>query len=195
MNNLNRCQWASSNPDYFTYHDTEWGVPLHDDQKLFEFMLLDAFQAGLSWLTILRKRENFRIAFDHFDFERIAGYGPEKIGELLNDQGIIRNRLKIHASVKNAVAFINIREQFGTFDRYIWEFTDNKVIQNNFSLMNEIPARTELSDKISKDLLKRGFTFVGSTIVYAFLQAIGMVNDHTTDCFRHHELGGTSSFH
>lgn len=184
-----RCTWAASNADYFDYHDNEWGVPLHDDTKLFEFMLLDAFQAGLSWLTILRKRENFRKAFDDFDFQKIAAYDQPKIDALLEDSGIIRNKLKINAAIKNAAAFIKIRQEFGSFDAYIWGFTNGQTIQNQFINMREIPARTELSDKISKDLLKRGFTFVGSTIIYAFLQAAGIVNDHTTDCFRHPQPG------
>lgn len=185
---MNRCTWAASNQDYFDYHDNEWGVPLHDDRKLFEFMLLDAFQAGLSWLTILRKRENFRKAFDDFDYQKIAAYDQSKIDSLLQDAGIIRNKLKINAAVKNARAFIKIQDEFGSFDAYIWSFTKQKTIQNRFTSIKEIPARTELSDVISKDLLKRGFTFVGSTIIYAFLQAAGIVNDHTTDCFRHEQL-------
>ncbi|OYT13968.1 MAG: DNA-3-methyladenine glycosylase I [Bacteroidetes bacterium 4572_114] len=180
-----RCKWASGNPDYFNYHDNEWGVPVHDDRKHFEFMLLDAFQAGLSWLTILRKRENFRQAFDNFDFEKIAVYDDAKIAELLQNAGIVRNKLKINASIKNAKAFLKIREAFGSFDEYIWGFTDGKVIQNHFTEFGEIPAKTELSDAISKDLKKRGLTFVGSTIIYAYMQAMGMVNDHTTDCYRH----------
>ncbi len=187
---MNRCAWAASNADFFDYHDKEWGVPLHDDTKLFEFMLLDGFQAGLSWLTILRKRENFRQAFDDFDYQKIACYDQAKIEELIQDAGIIRNKLKINAAIKNAVAFIKIRQEFGSFDAYFWEFTDGKTIQNTFTTIKEIPARTELSDKISKDLQKRGFTFVGSTIIYAFMQAAGMVNDHTTDCFRHRQVGG-----
>ena len=183
-----RCKWASANPDYFNYHDKEWGVPVHDDRKHFEFMLLDAFQAGLSWLTILRKRENFRLAFDDFDFEKIANYDDEKINELLQNAGIIRNKLKINANIKNAKAFLKIREGFGSFDEYIWGFSDGKVIQNHFKDISEIPSKTKLSDAISKDLKKRGFTFVGSTIIYAYLQSMGMVNDHTTDCFRHKAL-------
>ncbi len=185
---MNRCTWASGNPDFFNYHDNEWGVPVHDDRKHFEFMLLDAFQAGLSWLTILRKRENFRLAFDDFDFEKIAVYDDDKIHELLQNAGIIRNKLKVNASVKNAKAFLKIREEFGSFDKYIWDFSDGKVIQNRYNSMDEIPAKTDLSDRISKDLKKRGFTFVGSTIIYAYLQAMGMVNDHTTDCFRFEQL-------
>jgi len=183
-----RCKWASGNADFFNYHDKEWGVPVHDDRKHFEFMLLDAFQAGLSWLTILRKRDSFRLAFDDFDFEKIANYDEDKINELLKNAGIIRNKLKINASIKNAKAFIKIREEFGSFDRYIWGFSGGKTIQNHFSKWEGVPATTILSDRISKDLKKRGFTFVGSTIIYAYLQAMGMVNDHTTDCFRYKEL-------
>ncbi len=185
---MNRCIWASGNPDLFNYHDNEWGVPVHDDRKHFEFMLLDAFQAGLSWLTILRKRENFRLAFDNFSLERIAAYDERKIHELLQNAGIIRNKLKVNASVKNAKAFLKIREEFGSFDNYIWDFSDGKVIQNRFNSMDEIPAKTDLSNHISKDLIKREFTFVGSIIIYAYLQAMGMVNDHTTDCFRFEQL-------
>lgn len=182
---MKRCQWASSSPDYFEYHDKEWGVPVHDDHVHYEYMLLDAFQAGLSWLTILRKRENFRKAFDDFDFEKIARYDEEKIAALLQDSGIVRNRLKVRAAVKNAQSFIKVREEFGSFDHYIWGFTGGKTIINQFNSLKEIPAKTPLSDRISKDLKKRGFTFVGSTIIYAYLQAAGIVNDHTTDCFRH----------
>lgn len=188
MNEIKRCAWAASNADYFDYHDNEWGVPVHDDRKHFEFMLLDAFQAGLSWLTILRKRENFRKAFDNFDFEKIALYDDVKIQSLLQDEGIIRNRLKVKAAVQNAKAFIKVREEFGTFDKYIWRFLNYKPVQNHFSQISEIPARTELSDTISKDLKKRGFTFVGSTIIYAYMQAAGMVNDHTTECFRYDKV-------
>jgi len=185
---MNRCKWASGNSDFFDYHDKEWGVPVHDDRKHFEFLLLDAFQAGLSWLTILRKRDNFRQAFDDFDFEKIAIYDEKKIQELLQNAGIIRNKLKIHASVKNANAFLRIREEFGSFDKYIWGFVNEKIIRNQFKTMSDIPAKTELSDTISKDLKKRGFTFVGSTIIYAYMQAMGMVNDHTIDCFRYKAL-------
>lgn len=188
MTDIKRCAWAASNADYFNYHDNEWGVQVHDDRKHFEFMLLDAFQAGLSWLTILRKRGNFRKAFDTFDFEKIARYDEAKIQSLLQDEGIIRNRLKIKAAVQNANAFIKVREEFGSFDQYIWKFFDHKTIQNQFKVMTEIPAKTELSDTISKDLKKRGFTFVGSTIIYAYMQAAGMVNDHTISCFRHEEV-------
>ena len=188
MKLVSRCRWASANPDFFKYHDEEWGVPVHNDRKHFEYMLLDAFQAGLSWLTILRKRENFRKAFDDFDYAGIAAYGNGKIDELLNDPGIIRNKLKIKAAVNNAQRFMEVKDEWGSFDKYIWHFTDNKIIVNHFKTMEEVPAKTELSDYISTDLKKRGFSFVGSTIIYAYMQAMGMVNDHTTDCFRHAEL-------
>jgi len=185
---MNRCKWATSSPDYFDYHDYEWGVPVHDDYKHFEHLLLDGFQAGLSWLTILRKRENFRMAFDNFDFEKIAQYGEDKIAELLQDSGIVRNKLKVNAAVKNAKNFIKIREEFGSFDKYIWGFVNGKTIVNHFTDQSQLPAKTDLSDQVSKDLKKRGFTFVGSTIVYAYMQAAGIVNDHTTNCFRHTQL-------
>lgn len=180
-----RCQWADSHPLLAHYHDTEWGVPLHDDLKLFEFLVLDAAQAGLSWLTVLKKRENYRKAFDNFDPEKIVKYNEEKIAELLQNEGIIRNRLKINSAVKNAAGFLKIKEEFGSFDKYIWRFTDGKTIINKWKAMKEIPAVTKESDAMSKDLKKRGFTFVGSTICYAFMQAAGMVNDHTVDCFRY----------
>jgi len=170
------------------YHDEEWGEPVHDDRKLFEFLILEGFKAGLSWRTILRKRENFRKAFDGFDFNKIAKYGKRKINSLLQDEGIIRNRLKIEGTVANAGAFLRVREEFGTFDRYIWSFVEGKPIQNNFKALADFPAKTALSELISKDLKKRGFTFVGATIVYAHMQATGMVNDHVVGCFRHKEL-------
>ncbi len=190
MNNQNiaRCGWTNNNPFHIEYHDKEWGVPLHDDQKLFEFLILDAFQAGLSWLTILKKRDNFRKAFDNFDALKIANYDEVKIRELLNNSGIIRNKLKIHAAVTNAQAFLKIQKEFGSFDKYIWQFTGNKTLVNNYKNWEEIPARTKESDAMSKDLKKRGFKFVGSTICYAFMQAAGMVNDHTVDCFRYKEV-------
>jgi DNA-3-methyladenine glycosylase I len=170
------------------YHDDEWGVPLHDDPKLFEFLVLDGFQAGLSWLTILRKRENFRIAFDGFDPAAIARYDTAKQAALLNHTGIIRNRLKIEAATTNAQAFIQVAEEFGSFDAYVWSWVDGMPIQNAWPTWEAVPARTTLSDALSKDLKKRGFKFAGSVICYAFMQAIGMVNDHTVDCFRHAEL-------
>ena len=170
------------------YHDTEWGVPLHDDQRLFEFMVLDAFQAGLSWLIVLRKREEFRKAFDHFDYKKIARYDEEKIQLLLKNEGIIRNQLKIRATVNNAQRFLELQNEFGSFDKYIWQFTGNKTIHNSWKQLAEIPAKSKESDAMSKDLLKKGFKFVGSTICYSFMQAAGMVNDHIISCTRHKEL-------
>lgn len=183
-----RCAWPQDHELMNAYHDHEWGVPLHGDLRLFEFIILDAFQAGLSWRTIINKRENFRKALDNFDFEKIALYDEAKVQELMNDAGIIRNRLKILATITNAKAFIKIREEFGTFDSYIWGFVDGKPVVNTFTSLKEIPARTPLSDKVSKDMEKRGFKFVGSTIVYAFMQAAGLVNDHVTDCYRYSEI-------
>jgi DNA-3-methyladenine glycosylase I len=188
LKNKNRCGWSSSETIMIKYHDKEWGVPLHNDKKLFEFLVLEGFQAGLSWLTILKKRENFRKAFDNFDFNKVAKYDKRKINSLLKDAGIIRNRLKIEGAVANAKAFIETRKEFGTFDKYIWSFVNGTPIQNKLKSLNNIPAKTELSDKISADLKKRGFKFVGSTIVYAHMQATGMVNDHILDCFRHKEV-------
>ncbi len=186
---MNKCEWAGNDPLYQDYHDKEWGVPIYEDQKIFEFLILETFQAGLSWITILRKRDNFRKAFDKFDYRKIADYSDKKINELLNDSSIIRNRLKIHATITNAKAFMKVQVEFGTFSKYIWSFTGGKPIQNMFSTLNQIPAKTDLSDKISTDLKKRGFKFVGSTVVYAHMQATGMVNDHCIYCFRHKELG------
>lgn len=183
-----RCEWAGNDPLYIEYHDKEWGVSVYDDQKLFEFLILEGFQAGLSWITILRKRDNFRKAFDGYDYRKIAGYDNEKIASLLQDKGIVRNKLKINAAVSNARAFIKVQEEIGSFSNYIWSFVDHKPVINRFSSLEEVPARTELSDKISKDLKKRGFKFVGSTIVYAHMQATGMVNDHLVHCFRHKEV-------
>jgi len=173
-----------------TYHDEEWGVPVHDDRKLFEFMVLDCFQAGLSWKTILHKRENFRKAFDNFDFHKIAEYGEDKYETLLQDAGIIRNRAKIRGTISNARCFLEIRKEFGSFDRYIWQFTKGITIQNNLKSISEIPARSPESDAMSKDLVKRGFKFAGSTICYAFMQAAGMVNDHIVSCHRHGVVSG-----
>ena len=187
-NNKQTCSWPKGDPLLTKYHDTEWGVPLHNDRKLFEFLILEGFQAGLSWLTILRKRENFRKAFDKFDFNKVANYGQRKIDSLLQDNGIIRNKLKIESAVTNAKAFIGVRKEYGSFNKYIWGFTGGKPIQNEFESLEEIPAKTELSDLISKDLIKRGFKFVGSTIVYAHMQATGMVNDHIKSCFRYKEI-------
>ncbi len=183
-----RCPWVSDDPLYWQYHDQEWGVPVHDDMKLFEYMLLDGMQAGLSWLTILKKRENFRKAFDNFDPEKIARYTDRKIQKLMADEGIIRNRLKIKASVENAQAFLRIRKEFGSFNDYIWQFTDGKTLKNAWKNLKEIPASTPESDAMSRDLKKRGFKFVGSTICYAFMQAAGMVNDHTVTCFRYDQV-------
>jgi len=185
---IKRCDWTQNNEFNNYYHDTEWGVMLHDDLKLFEFLTLDAFQAGLSWLTILKKRENFRKAFDDFDYHKISNYSEDKVEELMNDTGIIRNRLKINATITNAKYFIEIQKEFGSFDKYIWQFTDYKQIVNHHTTWKEIPASSKESDNMSKALKKRGFKFVGSTICYALMQAIGMINDHTTDCFRYHEV-------
>ena len=183
-----RCDWAGSDPLYIDYHDTEWGVPLHDDRKLLEFLLLDGAQAGLSWLTILKKRENYRAAFDNFDAEKIAAYGPDKVQALMSDKGIVRNRAKIASFIKNSQAFLAVRDQYGGFDAYIWRFTDGKTVKNAWKIMSEIPPKTEESEAMSKDLKQRGFTFVGPTICYAFMQAAGMVNDHIVDCFRYDEV-------
>ena len=184
----NRCSWCGDDSLYIRYHDKEWGVPNHNDRKLFEFLILEGAQAGLSWITILRKREAYRKAFDNFDFNKVANYNERKIQSLLKDEGIVRNRLKIRSAVQNANAFLKIRDEFDTFNKYIWEFVDGKPIRNKWKSIKQIPARTELSDKLSKDLKQRGFTFVGSTICYAHMQATGMVNDHTVDCFRYQEL-------
>ncbi|PRZ00038.1 DNA-3-methyladenine glycosylase I [Marinilabilia salmonicolor] len=181
--NLKRCQWCGDDPLYVKYHDEEWGRPVFDDETLFEFLILEGFQAGLSWITILRKRENFRRAFDQFDFHKIARYNEDDFNRLMENEGIIRNRLKIRAAVTNAQAFLRVREEFGSFSKYIWGFVDGTPVVNHFKAMEEIPASTPLSDKISKDLKRRGFKFVGSTIVYAHMQATGMVNDHVTGCF------------
>ncbi len=178
---LHRCTWCGTDPLYVAYHDTEWGVPEYDSRALFEKLLLDGFQAGLSWITILRKRDSFRAAFDGFDPQVMAGYGPEKLASLMQDAGIVRNRLKIEASVSNAQAYLAIPD----FSRYLWDFVDGKPVQNQIRSMSEIPAKTPLAEKVSKDLLKRGFRFVGPTIVYAFMQACGLVNDHLVDCHRH----------
>lgn len=183
-----RCEWAGSDALYVAYHDTEWGVPVHDDQTLFEFLVLEGMQAGLSWMTILKKRENFRRAFDHFDPSRVAAYDDEKVAALLADASIIRNRAKIIATIGNAQAFLRVQEEFGTFDAYIWGFVDGKPIRNAWKTLSEIPAQSEKSVALSKDLLRRGFRFVGPTIVYAHMQATGMVNDHTVDCFRYNAL-------
>ncbi len=183
-----RCAWSGKDPLYMDYHDTEWGVPVYDDDKLFEFLILETFQAGLSWITVLRKRENFRKAFDNFDYKKIVNYDENKFDELMNNAGIIRNKLKIRATISNAQAFMDIQKEFGSFSIYFWKFVDHKPIVNQWKTMNEIPAITKLSDTISKDLKKRGFKFVGSTVIYAHMQATGMVNDHIPSCFRYKEV-------
>jgi DNA-3-methyladenine glycosylase I len=182
---MERCGWAANDPVYIRYHDEEWGVPVHDDQKLFEFILLEGAQAGLSWLTILKRRSGYRRAFADFDVEQVAGFTPEKIESLLLDPGIIRNRLKVNAAVINARAFIKIQEEFGSFDAYSWQFVGGKPRINRFKTPDQVPATTRESDAFSKDLKQRGFKFTGSTIVYAHMQAVGMVNDHLVSCFRH----------
>ena len=185
---IQRCPWAEVDPLMIEYHDTEWGVPLYDDRKLFEFLVLDAMQAGLSWLTILRKRDNFRRAFDDFDPQRVARYTKRRIEKLLNDEGIIRNRLKIEATVANARAFLQLQHELGSFSDYIWGFVDGKSVVNVWKTQKQIPAQTPLSIKMSKDLQQRGFRFAGPTICYAFMQAAGLVNDHVVDCFRNREV-------
>ncbi len=183
-----RCEWAGGDPLMQRYHDEEWGVPKHDDRRLFEDLVLDGAQAGLSWMTILRKRENYRQAFDNFDPVKVAAYDAAKIEALLGNAGIIRNRQKINSAIKNAHAFLKVQDEFGSFDAYIWGFVDGRPIQNSRQTMSELPAKTELSESISKDLKRWGFSFVGPTIIYAFMQAVGLVNDHTVDCFRYHEV-------
>jgi len=183
MENKLRCAWCEKDDLYRDYHDNEWGKPVYDDDKLFEFLILETFQAGLSWYTILKKRENFRAAFDNFDYKKVANYGEEKVQELLQDAGIIRNQLKIRGTISNAIAFMEVQKEFGSFSKYIWNFTDGKPIENNRKSLREVPSTTPLSDAISKDLKKRGFKFVGSTVVYAHMQATGMVNDHVVDCW------------
>lgn len=184
----NRCEWTWYDPALVEYHDKEWGAPLHDDQRLFEFLMLDAFQAGLSWYIILKKRENFRQAFSGFNPVKVAKYNPAKIKHLLQDSGIIRNRLKIEATITNAKSFMKVQKEFGSFDEYIWKFVNHKTIKNRWKSLKEMPARTEGSDLMSKDLKKRGFKFVGSTICYAFMQAAGLVNDHIVKCYRYNEI-------
>ena len=187
---MQRCPWATTEPA-ITYHDEEWGVPVHDDRVLFEFLILEGAQAGLSWNTILKKRENYRKAFDRFRPEKIARYGKRDVQRLLSNDGIVRNRLKIAATIENAKRFLAVREEFGTFDAYLWNFVGGKPIQNRWRRMSDVPARTAESNAMSRDLLQRGFKFVGSTICYALLQATGMVNDHLVTCPRHAELGGS----
>ncbi len=178
-----RCRWVNEDPLYIKYHDEEWGVPVHDDKKMFEFLVLETFQAGLSWYTILKKRENFKKAFDKFDYKKIAKYGEPKVEELLQDAGIIRNQQKIRAAINNAQRFMEVQKEFGSFCKYIWGFVDHKPIVNNWKALTEVPATTPISDALSKDLKKRGFKFVGSTTIYAHMQASGMVNDHIEGCF------------
>ena len=186
---MKRCDWATGvEPLYTKYHDEEWGVPVFDDRKLFELLILEGAQAGLSWYTILKKRENYRQAFDKFDVKKIAEYDNNKIQELLNNPGIVRNKLKIESTVRNAKIYLDIQKEYGSFSQYLWSFVDGKPIVNSFNELKELPAKTELSDKMSKELKKRGFNFIGSTICYAFMQAVGMVNDHTVDCFRYKQI-------
>jgi DNA-3-methyladenine glycosylase I len=185
---VSRCVWATDDPLYISYHDREWGTPLHDDRGLFELLILEGAQAGLSWITILRKRESYRAAFDDFSPDKVAQYSEGKLAQLLADPGIIRNRLKIEAAVLNARAFLEVQREFGSFDKYIWQFVNHTPLQNKRRSMSEVPSSSKESDAMSRDLRKRGFKFVGTTICYAFMQATGMVNDHLVDCFRHSEL-------
>jgi DNA-3-methyladenine glycosylase I len=185
---MKRCNWCTDDPIYIQYHDTEWGVPVHDDRKLFEFLILEGAQAGLSWLTILKRREGYRQAFADFDAQKVARFSPKKIEKLLLNPKIIRNKLKVNAAVTNAQAFLKVQEEFGSFDHYSWQFVNGKQKVNRFKTMAEIPATTADSDRFSKDLKQRGFKFVGSTIMYAHMQAVGMVNDHVTSCFRYREV-------
>lgn len=184
----NKCGWCKGNALYEKYHDEEWGVPVKDDDTLFEFLILETFQAGLSWITVLKKRENFREAFDNFDYHKIANYDQLKIDQLLDDSGIIRNKLKIKATISNAIAFMKTQKEFGSFSHYIWSFINNQPIKNKVTNYIEAPTNTALSDQMSKDLKKRGFKFVGSTVIYAYMQATGMVNDHELSCFRYNEV-------
>jgi len=186
--NVIRCAWAGSDELYQRYHDNEWGRPVHDDNRLFEMLILEGMQAGLSWITILRKRENLSKAFDNFDIDKILQYDNKKVEELLQDPGIIRNRLKVRAVITNAGAFRNIQKEYGSFDAFLWSFVNNEPIQNCWETISEVPAKTELSDEISKIMKKRGFKFIGSTIMYSFMQAVGLVNDHTTDCFVYQDI-------
>lgn len=185
---MNRCDWCGDNELYVKYHDEEWGVPVHDDSKHFEFLVLESAQAGLNWLTILKKRENYRKAYDGFDYMKVAQYDENKIEELMQDKGIVRNRLKINASINNARCFMNIQKEFGSFDNYIWGFTGNHPLVNHWQDISQVPASSDLSDKVSLDLKKRGFKFLGTIIIYSHLQATGVINDHITTCFRHDEV-------
>jgi len=187
---MHRCSWAGTDPVYIDYHDREWGVPMHDERTLFEMLILDGAQAGLSWITILKKRDNYRAAFDNFDAAKMARYSERKVQALLNNPGIVRNRLKVGAAIQNARMLLQLQEQEGSLAEYLWRYVDGKPVINAWRSIKEIPARTPLSDTISKDLSRRGFKFVGPTICYAFMQAMGMVNDHTVDCFRYRQLGG-----
>ncbi len=186
--NKNRCKWCLGNDLYIEYHDKEWGVPVHDDKTHFEFLVLESAQAGLSWLTILKRRENYRRLYDDFDVEKVSQYDEKRIEMMMNDAGIIRNRKKIESSISNAKHFLEIVDEFGSFDKYIWGFTEGKVIVNKFKFLSEMPTNTVLSDKITKDLKKRGFRFLGTTIMYAHLQSIGVINDHMVDCFRYKQV-------
>ncbi len=188
---MKRCEWCLGNELYINYHDAEWGVPVHDETTHFEFLVLESAQAGLSWLTILKRREHYRRLYMDYDVQKVASFGEKKINEMLMDEGIIRNRKKIESSISNARAFIKVSEEYGSFDKYIWEFTNGKVIHNHWKNLKELPATSPLSDRITKDMKQRGFTFLGSTILYAHLQSIGIINDHIIDCFRYRELGGT----
>jgi len=185
---MNRCEWSVSDPLYVSYHDEEWGVPIHDDRLLFEFLILEGAQAGLSWLTILKKRDNYRKAFDNFDIDRVASYKESDLKRLLADAGIVRNRLKLESSIKNAQGVLGIQEEYGSLDTYLWRYVDGRPKQNTWKFMADLPAKTKISELMSKDLKKRGFNFVGPTICYAFMQAVGMVNDHTTNCYRYKEI-------
>ncbi|MBI9087943.1 MAG: DNA-3-methyladenine glycosylase I [Desulfobacterium sp.] len=185
---MERCSWSTNDPDYMKYHDTEWGVPVHDDGKLFEFLILEGAQAGLSWITILKRREGYKNAFANFDPGKVAEFTPEKIEAILKDPGIIRNKLKVNSAVTNARAFLKIQEEFGSFDHYAWNFVDGCQKVNAFTHMDQVPATTKESDAFSKDMKQRGFKFTGSTIIYAYMQATGMVNDHLVSCFRYHEV-------
>ncbi len=187
-NHMSRCGWSSVDPSMIQYHDLEWGVPVHDDKRLFEFLVLEGAQAGLNWLIILRRRNGYRRAFEKFDFRKVAKFDDEKIESLLQDESIIRNRLKIESAVTNALAFLLIREEYGSFDKYLWQFVYFEPIKNSWISLEQIPSRTDVSDRMSRDLMNRGFKFVGSTICYAYMQATGMVNDHLISCFRYNEL-------
>ena len=189
---IQRCPWCGDDPLYMAYHDGEWGVPLHDDRLLFEFLILEGAQAGLSWISILRKRENYRLAFEGFDAHKIAGYDEGQFARLMNDAGIVRNRLKINATIRNAEKFLSIQEKHGSFDAYLWQFVDGKPLQNAWQRLDQLPAQTPISCALSKDLSQQGFKFVGPTICYSLMQAVGMVNDHLVDCFRYREIKAAS---